>query len=178
MIALSVFGLGFLSATAVWITRPQIDVQWREHNQFDYRPTKRIQLGPEIMLLYIGDSTCPESTKEDLPAILDQIQKQVREYAIHNGWAYVSYGISIDWNVEDGVRHLSKAGSFDQISTGRKWANESVMVYIWAKSYGPPATPQIVVVGRSIDHAFAETTGFGIKGEEFLLRRVGSVAIS
>ena len=61
--------------------------------------------------------------------------------------------------------------------TGRGWANEGVLRYVWKLSYGEPATPQIIIVDRSVAVSPLEKSPYGIQDEEFLVRKVGSIAI-
>ena len=65
-------------------------------------------------------------------------------------------GISIDWNTENGVRHLAKRGRFDQITTGRNLQGVRAYQFVQSTLSGEASTPQVLVVTRMIDAPYEE----------------------
>lgn len=124
----------------------------------------------ERLLIYIGSSSCGPSNDKDMPAMVATVRDRVRESAVRDGRRFVTVGIAKDGDVSAGLAHLAKFGTFDEVMSGRSWANIGVMKYVFSDLRGPAATPQILVVDRSLNNqgVFIE-----VQQEAVRLRRVG-----
>ena len=110
LVAVAVFGLGFFSTLSGLVSIPSVAVMWEERPDVAYRPSNRVTNGPELALIYIGSSGCADSNKEGLPQVINQLKLLVGNRAAEQGRGFVAIGLSIDWSVAEGVRHLSKSG--------------------------------------------------------------------
>ncbi len=124
----------------------------------------------ERLLIYIGSASCGPSNDKDMPAMVATVRDRVRESAVRDGRRFVTVGIAKDGDVSAGLEHLAKIGPFDEIMSGRSWANIGVMKYVFSDLRGPAATPQVLVVDRSLNNqgVFIE-----VQQEAVRLRRVG-----
>lgn len=174
---LAVFASGFYATSAGLVGAPDISIKWENPNKFTYQPSYRTEGGAELILIYIGSSGCVYSNKPDLPDKIDQLKSLVQSKAIENGRGFAVIGISRDWDIERGLAHLAKFGEFDEVMTGRSWANEGIMKYIWEGSYGMPATPQVIIIDRFLSMDPSEGPRFKRLEEEFVVRKVGPNAI-
>ena len=84
-------------------------------------------------------------------------------------------GISQDERPERGIEYLKGLGQFDEIAVGRGWRNGSILKYIYTDYPGLAATPQFLVLARTV---VQEGGQWGIENERVLTRRIGVSAIS
>ena len=124
----------------------------------------------ERLVIYIGSSTCAASNAEDLPRVWAAVVEQVAASAKRDSRRLVRVGVAKDADVQRGLGHLDKYGSFDEVSTGRGWANLALLKYVYGDLSGPGATPQILVVDRIV-HRDTETVF--VSDESIRLRRLG-----
>lgn len=174
---LAVFAAGFYATSVGLVGAPDISIKWENPNKFSYQPSYRTESGAELVLIYIGSSGCVYSNKPDLPDKIDQLKSLVQSKATESGRGFATIGISRDWDVERGLAHLAKFGEFDEVMTGRSWANEGIMKYVWESSYGEPATPQVIIIDRFLSTDNSAGSHFKMLNEEFVLRKVGPEAI-
>jgi len=132
-----------------------------------------VQAGkPETVLVFVGSSTCRGSNHPDLPEALRRIRTGLRTEAKARGETFASIGVSVDMLVEDGVRYLRSVGPFDEIMTGRSWANSGSLKYLDSEELGGPSTiPQMIVLERVLARPFSTITV--IAEEEVLFRTSG-----
>lgn len=57
--------------------------------------------------------------------------------------------------------------------TGRSWLNEGMLKYVWDELPGKAATPQILIVDRSVKVRSAENPVYGLHSERLVVRKVG-----
>ena len=176
-IALVVFALGFYATYHGLVKMPSVSVAWKNQSGFSYQPSLVANDGAELTLIYIGSSGCAFSNEEGLPQRIDRIKVLLQDKAAARGRAFVTIGIANDWSVKNGLSHLSKFGEFDEVMTGRSWANEGIMKYVWDGSYGEPATPQIIVIDRFLTVTSSENLRYEIFDEELVVRKAGVDAI-
>lgn len=137
--------------------------------------------GPELVLIYIGQSTCAWCNDPALPGQFAAIRDTVARIASARGARFIVEGVSVDRDAMLGVEHLQKLGRFDEIHSGGWWANEVAFRYIWTDFPGDPATPQLLVVERGIEIPTGDSTRsentYRIVYSRVLVRKVGTVAI-
>ena len=130
---------------------PIVKIHWPEQTtKIGYVPSYEKASGKELVMVFIGSSTCAYSNHDALPALIEDAKLKLRSKSVAEGWSFSVIGVSVDWRTSDGITHLSKFGHFDEIMTGRKWHGTAAEFYS-RKIPGINATPQILVFGR--DHA-------------------------
>jgi hypothetical protein len=104
----------------------------------------------ELVMVYIGSSTCAVSNRRELRADVRQIQRQLQARAAATGRTFVSLGVAVDRRADAGLRHLERMGRFDEVAAGQGWANAHARRYVWEEWPGIAGTPQIVLIEREI----------------------------
>ncbi len=173
----TVFIAGFCATYLGLFEMPSVSINWDNKSNFNYQPNYAAPGGAELVFIYIGSSGCGYSNHKELPQRIDQLKSLVQNTASVNDREFVSIGIAKDWKTENGLEHLSKFGKFDEIITGRSWANEAIIKYVWEGSYGEPATPQIMIIDRFLAVKASKGANYEIRDEKLLVRQVGTDAI-
>lgn len=125
----------------------------------------------EVHLVYVGSSTCGSSNVDELVGWLRDVEDRVANQAEEGGYAFTTTGIAKDRIVANGLNHLQKYQSFDQVATGRGWMGMGSLKYVFGELPGPGATPQIVVVRQN---ARRPPDGpYAMSAEEVIVRKVG-----
>jgi len=132
----------------------------------------------EILMIYIGSSTCGFCKDERLPGYISDIRtelwERVRSSSPKNELSFFTMGISKDWDVEGGLNHLIEMGPFHEVMTGKSWNNTGLSRYVYENFPGEAATPQIVVTEREYYSITGSITSYrGIKNERILTRKIG-----
>jgi hypothetical protein len=123
--------------------------------------------GDEAVLVYLGSSTCQFSNADDLPSLWARAQELVAASTSGGERRLTTVGIAKDRVVGDGLRHLEKIGSFDEVSVGRGWANMGVIKYVHSDHRGPAVTPQMLLLHRRI----VNENGAVLLADEVVLNR-------
>ena len=105
-----------------------------------------------VVMVYIGSSTCNYSNDKRLPSIVENIKSKVLKLALSENKGFTTIGIAIDWNIQDGFNHLNKIGNFNEILVGNNWFNHGSSKYFFNDSLSIPGTPQILLIKRSYSH--------------------------
>ena len=144
-----------------------------------YLPSYAPVSGDEIVMVYIGSSTCGFANGPDVPALIERTKLALRQEALSRDATFSAIGVSIDWNVDNGLRHLSKFGLFDEIMTGRKWLGQGGRQYFWESLPSTlRATPQVIVVARTVTTPTQLNPNYSISNERVLVRKTGIVSIT
>lgn len=122
----------------------------------------------ERLLVYIGSATCSFSNVMEIPGLVAAIRERVRASAEDR--RFVMVGIAKDLNVPAGLKHLANVASFDEVMTGRSWANIGVLKYVYSDLRGVAATPEIVIVDRRLVN---DRTGTRVENERVIVRAAG-----
>jgi hypothetical protein len=125
--------------------------------------------GTELAFLFVDSPTCIWCNTPELPAIVAEAKRLVREQALALGSKFATVGLSRSSSAKEGIEHLARFGAFDELASGRRWYNTGLLKYVSGEFVGPPATPQVIVVRRVVQPAL--TPGFA--DEVVLLRQVG-----
>lgn len=165
-----VIGVGL--RTEGLIPHPEIDIQWRlpAIEADSYRPSGALASGDEVALVYIGSSDCVWSNTPELVSLIQALKLDLQARAMEEPWRFVSVGIARDMDPGRGIAHLEKLGAFDEIMTGRSWANIGLLKYIYGDMPGRAATPQILVVARNFH---SDGGHYGVLDERVLVRAIG-----
>lgn len=143
-----------------------------------YRPAME-WADDELLLVYVGSSGCGWSNVGWLPEVVDSIKRGLQERANAAGYSFGSLGIAVDWSIPDGMRHLAKIGSFDEVAIGNSWQNTSALRYLWQDYPGDASTPQLVLTFRRmlVPIGNGGSRYFALEEETLLQRVVGAGAI-
>lgn len=160
--------LGLLPIPRVEWTIPIVDAG-------QYIPSGSVEDGTEVVLVYVGASTCGWSNVPELPGLIRDIKLNLLERTRAEGKSFSVLGIARDAVAIDGWRHLEKYGRFDEIATGHGWANIGIQRYLFGEIAGPLATPQVLVVERDISSGLGYTS---VENERLITRKVGVDQIS
>ena len=114
-----------------------------------YAPSYQVEPGEQLVMVYVGSSTCPWSTRPDLPEAVETIKTQVAAYAAERGLSFKAEGVALEWSTSDGIQHLANFGRFDEVSAGYNWGNSFALNHLWAGSKSAPATPLVLVYRRT-----------------------------
>ncbi len=153
------------------IRMPTISIVWHSERPGSSPSLIEPTGGPELVLLYIGSSTCVWCNAEELPGTLAELKDLVSKQANDAGYSFATMGIAKDSAVSQGLEHLQKVGGFDEVNTGRGWLNTGALRYVFMEHPGRSATPQVLVLRRTI--LPNTSTGFTVSGERVLIRKIG-----
>lgn len=137
--------------------------------QGEYQPSAALFDTTEILMVYIGSSTCGPSNTPGLDETIERLKLATQSRARGRGLTFATMGIARDRNVGAGLEHLAKFGAFDELSAGRGWYNMGLVKYLYEEVPGTAATPQVLVVQRRVLGGL--TRGYG--PERVLARKVG-----
>ena len=147
-----------MSATGV-LPVPVVEIKWPEVSaelpENLYAPAHELVTGTELVMVYIGSSTCGFCNDPELPSMVESAKLGLQRKASNRGLLFSAIGVSVDWVVRDGSAHLAKFGIFDEIMTGRKWQGTGPHLY-FSRIPGEAATPQILVFTREVEGASPE----------------------
>jgi hypothetical protein len=154
----------------VW-ERVHVEVDWASGGA--YRYSARLE-GEELLLVFIGASTCLASNDSRLPRWVEGAKASVAAKAEAAGLGFATAAIGLDRDATVGTRFLRKFGRFDEVSSGRAWVNMGAARYLFETLPGAAATPTVLVSQRTI---LRDSDSVTIADERLLLRKVGLVEI-
>lgn len=174
----SIVALGAITSFSLTVAGivpiPRVDVVWRGHaDPAAYRPSGSIATGKteEVVLVYIGSSSCGWSNVPELPGLVERMKRDLRAWSTDRELGFLAIGIARDINVAAGLRHIESFASFDEVMAGRSWANVGVQKYVYGELAGPGITPQVVIIHRRIE--YHGTGKVAIESERVLARMAG-----
>ena len=124
----------------------------------------------EIVVVYIGAGGVDGA----MAGLADSVRLAAARQITGPGRQFRLHGISIDPEVDAGVRDLARVGAFDEISVGGNWTNSAVVRYLggdFGRDYPTTAVPQVIVLERDIDN---QITTLHVGPERELARYVGT----
>lgn len=104
----------------------------------------------ELLLVFIGSSTCGASEAPGFPEALATVQTALGERAAAFGLSFGTLGVAIDHSPRKGIAFLESMGDFDELIAGRGWINQGGVSFVWRHLPGESAIPQIVVLARNV----------------------------
>lgn len=174
-----VLGASFALGVGGLLPVPSIEIRWptsptSPSNQ--YVPTYSTKVGKEIVLIYIGSSSCAYANDEALPSLIENLKLALQRKASEKEYMFTTIGVAIDWFTEKGVEHLTKFGTFDEVIAGRKWQSTGARRFFWEALPGQAATPQVLVIARDVQAPTDEQPEqpFQVANETLLVRKLGS----
>jgi len=130
--------------------------------------------GDEVVLVYVGSSTCPFCARPEVPEYFRRARTQLEERARQVGASFVAVGIAKDVEPSKGWKHLQRIARFDEILAGRGRLGVGMQRYVYSSPAGPGGTPQLAVALRH--RSYGEGVPV-IEGERVVARYVGLVDI-
>lgn len=165
-------GLGYIGV----IDKEDFEKVFQGENKLEhkYSPSLKNELGDQLLLVYMGSSTCGACNVDYLPQYLEDLKLMLNQKAMSSSFSFKVIGVSKDWLVDEGIAHLNKFGKFDEIITGNNWLNLALMKYVWQDFLGPPGTPQLILIKRNItNHGSNGMNLYMVNKEEVILRKIG-----
>ena len=163
---------GLLIGAVGLIPKPQVDVRWRIPivERTGFIPSARRDPGEELVFVFIGSSSCHWSNLPEMVQLVRDGRDAVHAKAEAEGLGFAAMGVAQDNIAERGIEHLRQFGRFDELAVGRGWLNSSLLKYVYGEFPGAAATPQVVVVARSlIEHGGQ----WSVEAERVLVRLSG-----
>lgn len=145
-----------------------------------YVPKYERAAGPQLVMVYLGSSTCRWSNQAPLPDAVEKIKLRLARYAEERGMSFRAVGVAFDWSPELGLEHLAQFGLFDEVSAGYNWGNALGLRYFWSDEPIRPATPQILVYERIFiaPQDSGDVLWYGEKDRRNLVSEAGVTAIT
>lgn len=112
--------------------------------------TRPVRPGRELAVVFVTSPTCVWSNSPEIPSLIQRAKESVRRRGEEHGFGFAAVGVVRTHSVTAGMRHLAKFGEFDEVMAGRAWFNIGALKYVAHDMPGPRATPQIVIVERSV----------------------------
>jgi hypothetical protein len=133
----------------------------------------------EIVLIYIGCSTCGAAQHPDLTGFFQEIKEYLQEVSREYEHEFMTIGVSSEHDIFRGMAHLKNISAFDEISTGNGLGNRTLQFYIWehSRNITTSGLPQVLISKRTY-----QTYNNGIQEEavhpqiiveEVAIRKVG-----
>lgn len=171
-----IIGLGWLSTNMYQNSASYIKIKELSSSKLNLKT----QNESELVLIYIGCSTCAAANHQQLPSAIKKLKLKLDNYASENDLVFHSIGVSKEVNLTQELEYLSKFGSFSEISIGKNWSNNIILKYIWDDFGGRAVVPQIIVTKRDYQRITSATNGTfyrGIADEKILLTKYGPNSI-
>jgi hypothetical protein len=127
-----------------------------------------------VVLVFIGASFCGAHERPGFAGVVERAKVELSRRAAAEGKQFSAVGVSLDWKPAEALAFLESFGSFDQVSLGRNWSNDSALRYIWKDLPGEPVVPQILVIERYVQTAPA----IDVRDERVVKRVAGAEPIA
>ena len=140
--------------------------------------------GKHLIAFVIAASDCGWSTRPEVMLAVGSLRGTLAN-AHRDKYVQIGVvGIALDQDLTKGLGFLAKiahddlAGTFDQVSVGGSWLNEHIVQLVWTDSMAKPASPQVLVVERSVDtREYLSATHIGLQPDVVVANLVGSAQI-
>lgn len=127
----------------------------------------------QLVLVYIGSSRCGACRSPDLPTYMSAIRESIGSIALAKSLGYVTIGVASELSPVQGLLHLEQIGTFDEVAAGQGKLNQANMHFVSRDHPGLQATPQVVVLLRSLQAAPTGLVDHGSITERVLVRKIG-----
>lgn len=114
-----------------------------------YQPSYAVEPGEQLLLVYVGSSTCYWSNQPELVGAVNEAKLLLSEHADALGWSFQAQGVALEWSTDRGIDHLSAFGAFDEVWAGNNWGNSFALDHLWRDPSVTPGTPLILVYRRT-----------------------------
>ena len=127
----------------------------------------------KLVLVYVGSSRCPACNSPELPFHVAGIRESLEERATLSSIGFVTVGVASELSPVNGIEHLRKLSQFDEVSAGQGKLNQANLHFVAKDHAGLQATPQIVVLLRSLRQLPSGDIDYHSITEEVLVRKIG-----
>jgi hypothetical protein len=121
----------------------------------------------ELVLVYIGSSTCSQSTRPDVAETVVRLRQRLgRALAEKNPNGVLTFvGVDLDPIAGSEMGHLVEFGQLDQVSLGGSFMNWVAFEQSLPPFNGAPGapTPQVVVLSRVVERLNAVGSGMRVR---------------
>ena len=152
------------------------------NEKYSSNPTKTYAIEKEeFVLVYIGSSTCPFCQKPALKEVYKSLKNRLEFISDSLGYSFKTIGTSVDFDIKEGVSHLSSIDDFDEISTGSGYNNLIIKKYLWDHEIPlrKIGTPQVLVLKREYFLPIENGMPFRLNKSEFVVEReTGGLSIN
>ena len=115
-----------------------------------YTPSYRWATGKEVVMVFVGNSTCRASKEKGFPDAFERAKVAAARRARAEGKQFRVIGVALDIDPEVGLAFLRRFGKFDELTLGGNWMNQDAVRYIWRDMPYRPSVPQVVLLEREI----------------------------
>jgi len=139
-----------------------------------YHPSYELPQGRQVVVAYIGASTCGPCRTKQLKAAIQQMKPMLACQAKATGRTLAVMGVSLDWQVDTAISYLAGTAPYDEIIAGNNWVNSAALAFIWQAPDVVPSIPQVVLLEREFD---PEATTITLRHQRELGRFTNAAAI-
>jgi hypothetical protein len=122
---LALFVIGAASARGISSLRGYDPTGVRSEYPTPFRPNP----GPQLEMVFIGESQCPWSSHPDLAQAISATTRRLALLADSLGMSFRTIGVALDWSPRVGFEYLTGIGWFDEMSLGYNWGNSMALRY-------------------------------------------------
>jgi hypothetical protein len=140
--ALFLFALGWWGAGQLPV---RLTMEPRSDRGDTYTPRYQHRSGEQLVMVYLGAAGCGWSRLPQVREAVRHLKAHLAATAHDQGLDFRAVGVALDWSPRDGIRHLARFGSFDEVSAGYQFGNAHAIRYIWSNGGAQPATPQVLI---------------------------------
>ncbi len=168
------------------IPRASVDVAFDDSGASDTTPVDPFASvnGTHLIVYVIAASDCGWSTLPTVTEAIGDIRERLQS-AHGASYAQISViGVALDRDLGAGLRFLSDLGNgrpdgaFDQITVGGGWFNEQVVRLVWEEGVAQAASPQVIVIERSVNtETYPLTSTIEIQDDKLLANPVGGTEL-
>jgi hypothetical protein len=129
----------------------------------------------QVIAVYLG--TLGTDAESGMVPAIREMKTALTRQATATGREFIARGVSLEPSVDDGLRHLSLFGIFDEVSLGGNWTNSAVVRYLGGTIGGTRATaiPQVILLEREVTR---DASRLVVGDEREIGRYIGTKEIS
>jgi len=127
----------------------------------------------EFIVVYVG----VQGVDHVMKGLADTVRLAAARRLVGPGQQLVLRGVSLDPEVDTGMRDLAMVGAFNEVSLGGNWTNSSVVHYLggdFGRAYPTASVPQVIVLEREVDNRI---TTLHVGPEHEIARYIGAKEI-
>jgi hypothetical protein len=117
-----------------------------------YHPNNKNPNGVELIAIYIGAEFCGPCHDPQLKRAIGRMKIILADRAAKERQSFSVTGVSIDWEVEKGIKYLRSIGPFDEIVVGKSLFNQAASEFMWKDSSVSTVVPQLVLIQREVSY--------------------------
>jgi hypothetical protein len=162
-----------LAGTAVVLAGQRLGAEWASRVD-SVKVIPDLRSGRQWQVVVIGSSTCAAARSAEIRQAIREIIGITRSQAHAAGDLFSSLGVAIDWNIDNGQRFLESIGTFDEISLGGSWLNQTSVRLMVRDQPSIIGTPEVITLVRTIR---MQGPGLSVSNDSLVKRLVGGEEI-